>query len=122
MAVFKRPQPLRFTKQTPVEMHFHDHDETWVMMGGRAKARAVGRDGKREEFILEPGDIWMIEAGVEHGCEPIDDEVLIFPFAGTLPDGAHPPGHYYLEHEGYMPTLVLRKTPLEQWRKEHGGA
>ncbi len=122
MPVFKQPQPIRFTRETPVEMHFHDHDETWVMMGGRALVRARWRDGKREEFVLEPGDIWMVEAGVEHGCEAIDDELLIFPFAGTIPEGAHRPGHYYLEKEGYMPTLVLKKTPLQQWRREHGGA
>lgn len=122
MPVFKKPQPLKFTPHTPVEMHFHDHDETWVMMGGRARAHAVDRDGQRHEFVLEQGDIWMVEAGVDHGCDPLDDEVLIFPFAGTLPEGSHTPGHYYLDKEGYMPTLVVRKTPLEEWRKEHGGA
>jgi hypothetical protein len=121
MPVFKQPKPIKFTPQTPVEMHFHDHDETWVVMGGRARAHAVGRDGQREDFVLEAGDIWMVEAGVEHGCDPIDDEVLIFPFAGTIPEGSHTPGHYYLEQEGYMPALILRKTPLNQWRKEHGG-
>jgi len=122
MPVFIKPQPIRFTRQSPVEMHFHDHDETWVIMGGRARAHAVGREGRRQEFILEQGDVWMIEAGVEHGCDVIDDEVLIFPFAGTLPEGSHAPGHYYLEKEGYMPTLILRETPLGEWRKEHGGA
>jgi mannose-6-phosphate isomerase-like protein (cupin superfamily) len=60
MPVFKQPKPIKFTPQTPVEMHFHDHDETWVVMGGRARAHAVGRDGKREEFVLEAGIITSI--------------------------------------------------------------
>ena len=80
MPVFKQPKPLKFTPDSPVEMHFHDSDETWIMMGGRGMAHMVDRDGKRMDFELEEGDIWMIEAGVDHGCDPITDEVRIFPF------------------------------------------
>ncbi len=115
MPVYKNPKPLRFTPDTPVEKHFHDHDETWIIMGGRAKAFMVDRDGKRSEFVLEEGDIWMIEAGVEHGCEPMGDEVLIFPFPGTIPEGSHKPGHYYMEVERYMPTLYVKKTPCDRY-------
>ncbi|GMV66745.1 MAG: hypothetical protein KJ050_03070 [Candidatus Omnitrophica bacterium] len=118
MPVFKKPQPGRFTVEHPVEKHFHDHDETWIMMGGRCRAYMIDREGNREEFILEEGDIWMIEAGIEHGCDPIDGDCYIFPFAGTIPEGSHQPGHYYMEKEQYMPTLVCRKTPLDRYRKE----
>jgi hypothetical protein len=115
MPVFKKPQPIRFTVDAPVEMHFHDHDETWIIMGGRAKAFMVDRDGERSEFDLEEGDIWMVEAGIEHGCDPVDNEgVDIFPFPGTIPEGSHEPGHYYMEREGYMPTMVVRKDPIER--------
>ena len=117
MPVYRKPEPYRFTPEEPVEKHFHDHDETWVIMSGRCRAFMIDRDGKKDEFDLEEGDIWMIEAGVEHGCEPIG-EVLIFPFPGTLPEGSHEPGHYYMEKEGYMPTLVLRKEPLNKYRKD----
>ena len=117
MPVYKNPKPLRFTPDTPVEMHFHDHDETWIMMGGSARAFMVDRDGKRSEFILECGDIWMVEAGVEHGCDPVDDEVLIFPFSGTIPEGSHKPGHYYMEKECYMPTLHVEKKPCSRYGK-----
>lgn len=41
MPVFKKPEPLRFTPDNPVEMHFHDSDETWIMMGGKAIAHMV---------------------------------------------------------------------------------
>jgi hypothetical protein len=109
MPLYKNPQPIRFTPQHPVEMHFHDSDETWIMMGGKAMAHMVDRQGDRRDFEIEAGDIWMVEAGVEHGCDPITEEVLIFPFMGTIPEGSHPPGHYYFEKEQYMPTLVVRK-------------
>lgn len=114
MPVFRKPKPIRFTPERPVEMHFHDSDETWIMMGGRATAHMVARDGRKSDFVLEEGDIWMVEAGVEHGCDAITDEVLIFPFMGTIPEGSHAPGHYYFEQEGYMPTLVVRKEPLSR--------
>ena len=114
MPVYKKPQPFRFTRERPVEMHFHDSDETWIMMGGKAMAHMVDREGNPSDFELEEGDIWMVEAGIEHGCDPITDEVLIFPFMGTLPEGSHTPGHYYFEKENYMPTLVLRKDPLQR--------
>ena len=113
MPVFRKPKPIRFTPDKPVEMHFHDHDETWIIMGGKAVAHMVDRDGTKKDFDLEEGDIWMVEAGVDHGCDPVG-EVLIFPFAGTIPEGSHKPGHYYLEKENYMPTLVLRKDPLRR--------
>ena len=116
MAVYKKPKPVRFTPDNPVEMHFHDSDETWIMMGGRAISHMIDRDGNRKDFELEEGDIWMIEAGIEHGCNPITDEVFIFPFLGTIPEGSHKPGHYYIEKEQYIPTLVVRKDPVKSRR------
>ena len=121
MPVYKNPKPYRHTEQNPVEKHFHDHDETWIIMGGRAKAFMVDRDGRHSEFVLEEGDVWMIEAGVEHGCQPIG-EVLIFPFPGTIPEGSHRPGHYYMEKEGYMPTLYVRKDPIDRYKKTPSGS
>ena len=101
-----------------MEKHFHDHDETWIIMGGACRAFMVDRDGRRDEFDLHAGDLWMIEAGVEHGCTPLGDGVSIFPFPGTLPEGSHPPGHYYVEREGYLPTLRVVRTPLDRCRAE----
>jgi hypothetical protein len=115
MPVYRKPKPFRFTPEKPVEKHFHDHDETWIMMAGRCKAFMIDRDGHRSEFVLEAGDIWMVEAGIEHGCDPLDDGCQIFPFAGTIPQGSHQPGHYYMEKEGYMPTLVVRKAAVDRY-------
>ncbi len=118
MPVYRKPKPHRWEPGSEVEKHFHDHDETWVIMGGSAKAFMVDRDGQRSEFILEEGDIWMVEAGVEHGCEALENGVAIFPVPGTFPEGSHEWGHYYMEKEGYMPTLCVKKTPIDRYRDE----
>ena len=115
MPVFKKPDPLKFTVDTPVEKHYHDHDETWVITHGRVAAYMVDTDGSRQEFELEEGDIWMIETGVEHGCEILTGEAGIFPFAGTIPDGSHEPGHYYMEDDGYIPSLIVVKIPTDRY-------
>lgn len=118
MAIYKQPKPIKFTPDQPVEKHFHDHDETWVIMGGQCKAFMIDRDGQRSEFMLEEGDIWMVEAGVEHWCQPLGEGVAIFPVPGTMPEGSHKYGHYYMDKEHYMPTLYVRKTPIDRYRGE----
>ncbi len=118
MPVYRQPKPIHFTPRTPVEKHFHDHDETWVITAGRCRAFLIDRDGAASEFDLEAGDIWMVEAGVEHGCTPDEGGVGIFPFPGTLPVGSHAPGHYYMEREGYLPTLHVTKAPTDRYAKE----
>lgn len=116
MPLYRQPQAIHFTPENPVEKHFHDHDETWVVTAGHARAYMVDRNGVSGEFELEAGDIWMVEAGIEHGCDPTGDEgVHIFPFAGTIPEGSHKPGHYYMEREQYMPTLVVKKVPIDRY-------
>lgn len=117
MAIYKNPKPNFHPCGEQVEKHFHDHDETWFIMDGRAKAYMVDREGQYHEFILEKGDVWMIEAGVEHGCEALEEGVAIFPFPGTIPEGSHRYGHYYMENEGYIPTLKVDKTPTDRYRK-----
>lgn len=118
MPVYRQPKGYTFTPEKSVEKHFHDHDETWIVLSGRLKAFMIDRDGTTDEFELTAGDVWMIEAGVEHGCKILSDEAVIFPFPGTLPEGCHPPAHYDMEKEGYMPTLKLVKEPLDRYAKE----
>ena len=55
------------------EKHFHDHDETWVILKGRGTGYWIDPGGRREEFQLEEGDAWMIPAGYEHGSEGFRD-------------------------------------------------
>ncbi|MDP7447728.1 MAG: cupin domain-containing protein, partial [Candidatus Latescibacteria bacterium] len=101
----------------PVEKHFHDHDETWIVTRGKCTAFMVDLEGVESEFPLEAGDVWMVEAGVEHGCDPLDGGVWIFPLNGSLPEGSHKPGHYYMEQENYLPRLTVEKVATDRYRK-----
>ena len=53
------------------ERHFHDHDETWIILEGKGTAYWIDPIGNREEFEPEAGDVWMIPAGYEHGTDMI---------------------------------------------------
>ena len=98
------------------EKHFHDHDETWLILKGRGNGYWLDHDGNREEFDLEEGDVWMIPAGYEHGSEgPNSEDFTISVFIGTQAPGSHPPKHYYLEEEGYIPSFQLIKHPTERY-------
>lgn len=105
------------------EKHFHDHDETWVILNGKGTGFWIDHGGKRENFALEAGDAWMIPAGYEHGSEGFKDtgknseEFTICVFNGTQPEGSHKPGHYYIEKEGYIPSLELKKSPTDRYTK-----
>lgn len=118
MAIYKNPQPHYWKPGEEVEKHFHDHDETWVIMDGSARAYMIAPNGQYHEFILEKGDIWMVEAGVEHGCVALENGVAIFPFPGTIPEGAQPYGHYYMEREGYIPRLKVERVPTDRYKGE----
>lgn len=120
MPVYKQPKPLIFSATQAVEKHFHDHDETWLVTAGRCTAFMVDRTGRKEEFELTAGDVWMVEAGVEHGCQPGPAGVSIFPFPGTIPEGSHTPGHYYMEKENYLPTLRVARSPLTRYNTASG--
>jgi uncharacterized protein YjlB len=99
------------------EKHFHDYDETWLIVSGQGASYWIDHEGRREDFALEAGDIWMIPAGYEHGSDgPNSDDFTLNVFNGTLVPGSQPPGHYYMEQEGYIPTLQLARTPTERYR------
>ena len=54
-----------------VEMHFHDYDEFWFVIGGKARAVTEGH-----EHIIEVGDIVCTHMGEEHAIP----EVLEAPY------------------------------------------
>lgn len=103
------------------EKHFHDHDETWIILSGKGLAYWIDHNGRREDFMLAAGDVWMIPAGYEHGSDGFpetgrnSDDFIIQVIYGTLPPGAHTPGHYYVEKEGYIPSLTLNRTPTNRY-------
>jgi|GEM_PF-248672 len=99
------------------EKHFHDHDEIWLIQEGQGTGYYIDFQGKRSEFTLHAGDVWMIPTGYEHGSNgPNSEDFTINVFNGTLPAGAHKPGHYYVEEQGYLPQLELRKVATQRYR------
>ena len=105
------------------EKHFHDHDETWLILKGEGTGYWIDPEGHREEFALTEGDVWMIPAGFEHGTDGFaasgknSDDFTIAVHDGTIPLGAHTKGHYYVEEEGYIPSLELVKTPTNRYKQ-----
>ncbi|MDB4699024.1 zinc-binding dehydrogenase [Candidatus Latescibacteria bacterium] len=103
------------------EKHFHDHDETWLILKGSGTGYWIDHDGHREEFALEQDDVWMIPAGYEHGSEGLpdtgknSDDFTIAVLDGTMPPGSHDKGHYYVEKEEYIPSFKLIKTPSNRY-------
>ena len=108
-------------KVITTEKHFHDHDETWIILIGKGLAYWIDHEGRREDFALEAGDVWMIPAGYEHGSDGFpetgrnSDDFTIQVIYGTLPPGSHTPGHYYIEKEGYIPSLTLNRTLTQRY-------
>jgi len=119
MGLYKNLLSKGFTT-THVEKHFHDHDETWIVLAGKAKAFEVDRSGQRFEYDLETGDVLMIEVGHEHGAEALTPDLKIAVFTGTIPPGSHKPGHYYMEKERYIPSFELKKNPTDRYDKQLG--
>lgn len=98
------------------EKHFHDHDETWVIIKGKGTGYWIDHQGQRIDFVLEGGDIWMIPAGYEHGSDgPNSEDFEISVFNGTIPPGAQQCGHYYVEKEGYVAALELKRIPTARY-------
>jgi len=101
------------------EKHFHDHDETWLILEGRGTSYWIDHDGNRKDFILEEGDVWMVPAGFEHGADgPNSEDFQISVFNGSQPPGSHDPGHYYMEQEVYVPSFKLVKESTSRYRKQ----
>jgi len=99
------------------EQHFHDHDETWLILAGQGSAFLIDHDGGREDIELRTGDVLMIPAGYEHGSQG-PNTFAMTAVNGTLAEGAHQPGHYYAERERYIPTLRLERRPSNRYPRD----
>jgi hypothetical protein len=99
------------------EQHFHDHDETWLILAGEGSAFLIDHEGRRDDVQLRAGDVLMIPAGYEHGSLGPNTFVMTA-VNGTLAHGAHQPGHYYVERERYIPTLRLERRPSDRYPRD----
>lgn len=45
----------------PVELHFHDGEEFWFVLNGRARVMTEG-----DEYVVTPGDVVCTRMGDEH--------------------------------------------------------
>jgi mannose-6-phosphate isomerase-like protein (cupin superfamily) len=53
----------------PVELHYHDAEEFWFVLKGKAKVMTEGK-----EYVVEPGDIVCTHKGDEHAILEIVEE------------------------------------------------
>lgn len=102
------------------EKHFHDFDEVWIVLEGRGTAYWIDPAGVRTDVEIEAGDVVLMPAGFEHGSFGPNEGLKLTVLFGTQPPGAHPPGHYYVEQEHYLPRLVLVKDPTRRYEQPAG--
>lgn len=73
-----------------LEMHFHDADEYWFILEGRARVISEG-----QEFTVGPGDILLTQMGEEHDIlEIIEGPLRTFWVEDEL-RGRKRPGHLH---------------------------
>lgn len=59
----------RYKNSTPVETHFHDAEEFWFVLNGKARVMSEGK-----EYIVGPGDVVCTHKGDEHAILEILEE------------------------------------------------
>ena len=73
----------------PIEPHYHDCDEYYLLLSGRMKVRSEG-----VEYVLEPGDALLTRMGDEHEIlEVIEDSTMVW--METELRGDRRPGHLH---------------------------
>jgi len=72
------------------DRHFHDADEYWVIISGRARVLSEG-----QEYVIGPGDILCTRMGEEHDIvDIIEGPLQTFWFEDEL-RGLKRPGHLH---------------------------
>lgn len=89
-----RGDPVGYAKHTNIDAHYHDCDEYWLMLEGRA---TVVLDGQFAE--MRPGDCFLIPMSAVH----------------DMPDAPEPVKAVYFES-----SLKGRKRTGHLWRHTHG--
>jgi mannose-6-phosphate isomerase-like protein (cupin superfamily) len=73
LAEFKKGQ------MNPVELHFHDCDEFFIIIHGRMRVRTEGR-----EYVVGPGDVVATRMGDEHEIIEVLEDTRYFWFEAQL--------------------------------------
>lgn len=71
------------------EWHHHEvEDELFYVVAGRLEMELRGADGSKSAVVLEPGQMMVVPAGVEHRpVAPVETHVMLFEPASTLNTG-----------------------------------
>jgi mannose-6-phosphate isomerase-like protein (cupin superfamily) len=93
---------FRVKKGGEVELHYHDADEIWFIVEGRARVVSEGK-----EYDVGPGDLLCTGMGDEHGTIEVYEDILGF-FLETNLEGQKRKGHLHREEHG---VPVPRRRP-----------
>jgi mannose-6-phosphate isomerase-like protein (cupin superfamily) len=85
---------FRVPKGGEVELHYHDADEIWFIVEGRARLVSEGK-----EYEVGPGDLLCTGMGDEHGTVEVHEDILGF-FLETNLEGQKRKGHLHREEHG----------------------
>ena len=96
---------FRVPKGGAVELHYHDADEIWFIVEGRARVVSEGL-----EYEVGPGDLLCTGMGDEHGTIEVNEEILGFFLEAEL-EGQKRKGHLHQEEHG-LP--VPQRRPVGQ--------
>jgi mannose-6-phosphate isomerase-like protein (cupin superfamily) len=96
---------FRVPKGGEVELHYHDADEIWFIVEGRARVVSEG-----QEYEVGPGDLLCTGMGDEHGTIEVTEDILGF-FLETELEGERRRGHLHREEHGQP---VPRRRPAGQ--------
>lgn len=77
-----------------VELHYHDADEIWFVISGRARAISEG-----QEYEIGPGDMLCTGMGDEHGTIEVYEDLTGFFLEASL-EGQKRKGHLHREEHG----------------------
>ena len=96
---------FRVPKGGAVELHYHDADEIWYIVEGRARVVSEGK-----EYEVGPGDLLCTGMGDEHGTIEVHEDIFAFFLESEL-EGQRRKGHLHREEHG-LP--VPRRRPAGQ--------
>jgi quercetin dioxygenase-like cupin family protein len=84
----------RDSKDQVVDVHFHDADEFWIPINGKARVMTEGK-----EYVVEKGDVVCTHMGDEHAILEIVETPYIQVWIECNLRGQKRPGHLYRDKD-----------------------